>query len=56
MRDQFYSEIYNFLVSEYSKKMNNLIEEKKQVLNEVYVLKNEQQERESEEYLQSFIK
>ena len=43
MRDQFYSEIYDFLVTEYSQTMFELIEEKKQILNEVYVLKREYQ-------------
>lgn len=38
VRDQFYSEIYNFLVSSYSEIMEELIGEKKQILDEVFVL------------------
>ena len=32
VKDQFYSEIYNFLVSSYSDVMDDLVEEKKQML------------------------
>lgn len=41
VRDQFYSEIYNFLVSSYSEIMEELIGEKKQILDEVFVLSQE---------------
>ena len=37
VKDQFYSEIYNFLVSSYSEVMEELVKEKKQILGEVQV-------------------
>ncbi len=47
VRDQFYSEIYNFLVAEYTGAMDELTKEKKQILKEVFVLNEENQQQEA---------
>lgn len=56
VRDQFYSEIYNFLVTSYSDTMSEMVEEKKQKLKEVYVLNQENQNVLTEQHLQGYRK
>lgn len=56
VRDQFYSEIYNFLVTSYSDTIEEMIEEKKQKLNEVFVLDQENQNTIAEQHLQKHLK
>lgn len=55
-KDQFYSEIYNFLVAKYKQTLHHLISEKKENLREVEVLSQPAQIRNIEKYLEAEIK
>ena len=56
VKDQFYSEIYNFLVSSYSDVMDDLVEEKKQMLGEVQVPNLKTQQNNTNTHLNDYKK
>lgn len=54
IRDQFYSDIYNFLVSKYRQTLQELIFEKKETLSEVEVLSPQAQKKNVDKLLNTY--
>ena len=54
-KDQFYSEIYNFLVSHYKQTLKEVIFEKKENLKQIEVLSKSAQQKNVKKYLESQV-